>query len=107
MSQQQQSGGAGRAAIVTGGGSGIGRAIALRLASDGFAVAVVDLDATAAEGVASEVREAGGDAIAVGDTDVSNRDSVNSAVANVRDGLGPVQVLVNNAGVSFFGPFLR
>jgi NAD(P)-dependent dehydrogenase (short-subunit alcohol dehydrogenase family) len=104
---QQQNGGAGRAAIVTGGGSGIGRAVSLRLAADGFAVAVVDIDSAAAEKVAAEAVAAGGQAIAVGDVDVSNRAAVEAAVAHVREALGPVLVLVNNAGVSYFGPFLK
>jgi len=104
---EQQSEGAGRAAIVTGGGSGIGRAISLRLAADGFAVAVLDLDAGAAEKVAGEAVEAGHRAIAVGDVDVSNRAAVEAAVAHIREALGPVLVLVNNAGVSYFGPFLK
>lgn len=95
-----------RAAIVTGGGSGIGRAIAHRLAEDGFATAVLDLDAEAAERVAGEAREKGHSAIAVR-VDVSERDQVNDAVGQVRDAFGPVQVLVNNAGLTGFKKFLH
>jgi NAD(P)-dependent dehydrogenase (short-subunit alcohol dehydrogenase family) len=102
-----RAGGAGRAAVVTGGGSGIGRAIALRLAADGFAVAVVDLDAEAAEWVATEATDAGHRAIAVGGVDVSDRASVTDGIGRVRAELGPALVLVNNAGVSYFGPFLK
>ncbi|MFJ8492416.1 SDR family NAD(P)-dependent oxidoreductase [Streptomyces sp. NPDC094038] len=97
-----------RTALVTGGGSGIGRAIAQRLAEDGFATAVLDLDAEAAEQVAEEARQKGHEAVAFGGVDVSDRAQVNAAVQRVRDALGgPVLVLVNNAGVSGFGPFLK
>ncbi|MFG2965338.1 MULTISPECIES: SDR family NAD(P)-dependent oxidoreductase [unclassified Streptomyces] len=97
-----------RTALVTGGGSGIGRAIAQRLAEDGFATAVLDLNAEAAEQVAEEARQKGHEAAAFGGVDVSDRAQVNDAVQRVRDALGgPVQVLVNNAGVSGFGPFLK
>ncbi|MFG3294130.1 SDR family NAD(P)-dependent oxidoreductase [Streptomyces sp. NPDC048179] len=97
-----------RAAIVTGGGSGIGRAIAQRLAEDGFATAVLDLNAEAAEQVAEEARQKGHEAVAFGGVDVSDRAQVNDAVQRVRDVLGgPVLALVNNAGVSGFGPFLK
>ncbi|MFK0284962.1 SDR family NAD(P)-dependent oxidoreductase [Streptomyces sp. NPDC090499] len=97
-----------RTALVTGGGSGIGRAIAHRLAEDGFATAVLDLNAEAAEQVAEEARQKGHEAVAFGGVDVSDRAQVNDAVQRVRDALGgPVLVLVNNAGVSGFGPFLK
>jgi 2-hydroxycyclohexanecarboxyl-CoA dehydrogenase len=96
-----------RIALVTGGGSGMGRAIAHRLATDGFAVAVLDLDTASAEKVAEEVRTAGGEALAVGGTDVSDRAQVDAAVRHVREALaGPVLVLVNNAGITGFREFL-
>ena len=96
-----------RIALVTGGGSGMGRAIAHRLAADGFAVAVLDLDTASAEKVAEEVRTAGGEALAVGGTDVSDRAQVDAAVRHVREALaGPVLVLVNNAGITGFREFL-
>ena len=96
-----------RIALVTGGGSGMGRAIAHRLATDGFAVAVLDLDTASAEKVAEEVRTAGGEALAVGGTDVSDRAQVDEAVRHVREALaGPVLVLVNNAGITGFREFL-
>ena len=95
-----------RPAIVTGAGSGIGRAIAERLAEDGHAVAVLDLDEAAAETVAGELREKGHEAVAFG-VDVSDRLQVNGAVQRVREALGPVLVLVNNAGLSGFTPFLK
>jgi 2-hydroxycyclohexanecarboxyl-CoA dehydrogenase len=94
-----------RTAIVTGGGSGIGRAIALRLAADGFATAVLDLDPGAAERVAGEALDKGYRASAFGGVDVSDRAGVGTAVQRVRRELGPIAVLVNNAGLSGFKKF--
>jgi NAD(P)-dependent dehydrogenase (short-subunit alcohol dehydrogenase family) len=96
-----------KTAIVTGAGSGIGRAIAQRLAEDGLAVAVLDLDDRSAEQVADEIRQKGGEAIALGRVDVSERSQVDDAVGRVRKALGPVLVLVNNAGVTGFKEFLK
>ncbi|XVQ15745.1 SDR family NAD(P)-dependent oxidoreductase [Spirillospora sp. CA-255316] len=96
-----------RTAVVTGGGSGMGRAIVHRLAQDGLPVAIVDLDAERAEAVAGEVREKGGEALAVGGVDVSDRAQVDAAVQRVREGLGPVLVLVNNAGITGFREFMK
>ena len=85
-------------AIVTGSARGIGAVTARRLASDGMAVAVLDLDEAACAGTVKEIADAGGRAIAVG-TDVSDRDQVEAAVERVASELGAPGVLVNNAGV--------
>jgi len=85
-------------AIVTGSARGIGAATARRLASDGMAVAVLDLDEAACAGTVKEIADAGGRAIAVG-TDVSDRTQVEAAVQRVASELGAPGVLVNNAGV--------
>ena len=85
-------------AIVTGSARGIGAATARRLATDGMAGAILDLDAAACAGTVKEIADAGGRAIAVG-TDVSDRDQVEAAVQRVASELGAPSVLVNNAGV--------
>jgi 3-oxoacyl-[acyl-carrier protein] reductase len=85
------------AAIVTGAGSGIGRAIALRLAADGAAVTVNDGLVERAEAVAAEIKAAGGRAIAVS-ADVSNEAEVEKIAAEARAAFGETNVLVNCAG---------
>jgi NAD(P)-dependent dehydrogenase (short-subunit alcohol dehydrogenase family) len=87
-----------KVAIVTGGASGIGLGIAQRLAADGARVALFDSNAAAAEDEAAKMRADGLDAIGVA-VDVSDRSSVDRAVAEVRDYYGPITVLVNNAGI--------
>lgn len=90
---------AGQVAIVTGAGQGIGRAIALRLAREGMAVAVADLRAGPAQGVADEIRAGGGRAIAVA-VDVTSEADRRRLIAETVDGLGRLDALVNNAGVN-------
>jgi len=91
-------------AVVTGAGRGIGRATALRLAADGFAVAVWDLDGDAATSVATEVEEAGGRAAAAA-CDISDLDSVRAAADATRAALGAPWAVVNNAGTDRPGLF--
>ncbi|TAL00831.1 MAG: SDR family oxidoreductase [Rhodospirillaceae bacterium] len=93
-----------KTALVTGAASGIGRACALRLASNGMKVGVLDLNLEGAERVASEIKAAGGQAVAAG-ANIADRNQVRTVVAKVRETLGPITVLVNNAGVSGFVPF--
>jgi len=87
-----------RVAIVTGAARGIGAATARKLAADGLAVAVVDLDEAACANTVTEIQEAGGSALAVG-ADVSDAAQVAAAVERIAAGLGAPTVLVNNAGV--------
>ncbi|GIF64432.1 3-oxoacyl-ACP reductase [Asanoa ishikariensis] len=87
-----------RVAVVTGAARGIGAATAQRLAADGLAVAVVDLDETATKSTVDAITAAGGKAVGVG-ADVADREQVESAVARIASELGPPTVLVNNAGV--------
>ncbi|UPL10821.1 SDR family NAD(P)-dependent oxidoreductase [Microbacterium sufflavum] len=85
-------------AIVTGGAGGIGRATCLALAAEGAAVAVVDLNAEAAEAVAAEIREAGGTAVAVA-ADVSREPDIERVVATAVQEFDGVDVVFNNAGI--------
>ena len=94
----------GRVAAVTGSASGIGRGIALRFAAAGAAVAVLDRDGAGAETVAAEIAAAGGRAVALA-CDVADEGSVAEAFAAAEAALGPVDVLVNNAGVLRDVPF--
>jgi NAD(P)-dependent dehydrogenase (short-subunit alcohol dehydrogenase family) len=89
----------GRAALVTGGGRGLGRAIALGLAKHGAAVAVADRDAETAEDGAREIRSLGGAAAAFA-CDVGDEGDVRRTVAAAEETLGPLDVLVNNAGIT-------
>src|SRR5215218_5894747 len=91
--------GTARVAVVTGAARGIGAATALRLAEDGFAVAVLDLEETAGKGTVEAIEAAGGRALAVG-ADVSDAEQVTAAVERIVAELGGPTVLVNNAGVT-------
>jgi meso-butanediol dehydrogenase / (S,S)-butanediol dehydrogenase / diacetyl reductase len=86
-------------AIVTGAGRSIGRAIALRLARDGHAVAVNDVNKAGAESVAAEIAEAGGRAVAV-PADVTDRAAVFAMVDRAAEELGALDVMVANAGIA-------
>jgi len=88
-----------RTAIVTGAARGIGAAVATRLAADGHAVAVVDLDEQTCKSVVAKIEDDGGTALAVA-ADVSDEQSVADATAAVADQLGGPTILVNNAGIT-------
>ena len=92
----------GKRAIVTGAGSGIGRAIAIRLSGEGARVALADLDRDAAEGVAAEIDETGGETLVV-KTDVTRAGDVETLIRDVVQGWGGLDVMVNNAGVGVAG----
>lgn len=95
----------GKVALVTGAGQGIGRAIALRLASDGADVAIVDRKAESMEAVANEVRAAGRKATTF-NADVSEREQVFAAVEHAERELGGFDIMVNNAGIASIQPIL-
>jgi 2-hydroxycyclohexanecarboxyl-CoA dehydrogenase len=95
-----------RTAIVTGGASGIGRAIAERLAADGYAVAIFDRDGESAEAAAGKISGSGGTASGHS-VDVTDRVQIDQGVVDVRERLGRPTVLVNSAGLDGFDPFLK
>lgn len=88
-----------RVGVVTGGGAGIGAAIARRLAADRIAIAVLDLDASAAEATAAAIRAQGGWARAMG-VDCGDVAAIRTAFTRVVDEMGRIDVLVNSAGVT-------
>ncbi|CAN7255729.1 3-oxoacyl-ACP reductase FabG [Phenylobacterium sp. LjRoot219] len=94
----------GKVAVVTGGGRGIGRAIALQLAKDGAAVAVWDLRHEEAEETVAMIEKAGGKALAC-PGDASAPLDVSANAERTRKALGPVTILVNNAGITGFDDF--
>ncbi len=87
-----------KVAIVTGGGRGLGAAIAMRLAQDGGIIAVTDVDVSAAESVAADVRSAGGKAIGYA-LDVTDEEQWQRIYPRVASDLGAVAIVVNNAGI--------
>jgi meso-butanediol dehydrogenase/(S,S)-butanediol dehydrogenase/diacetyl reductase len=93
----------GKVALVTGGGQGIGRAIALRLAKDGADIAIVDVNDGKMKAVADEVRAAGRKATTF-KADVTKRDEVYAAVDHAEKALGGFDVMVNNAGIAQVQP---
>jgi 2-hydroxycyclohexanecarboxyl-CoA dehydrogenase len=93
-----------RAAVVTGGGKGIGRAVSVQLARDGAAVAVWDLDAQSADETVALIQKEGGRAIACAG-DAASKAGIEASLVRTRKELGPVTILVNNAGMTGFVPF--
>jgi 2-hydroxycyclohexanecarboxyl-CoA dehydrogenase len=96
----------GKTVVVTGGGGGIGGATCRRFAAEAARVAVFDVNLDAAEQVAATIRDAGGLAQAYR-CDITDRASVDAAVAAAEAALGPTDVLVNNAGWDVFKPFTK
>jgi 2-hydroxycyclohexanecarboxyl-CoA dehydrogenase len=93
-----------KVALVTGAAAGIGSACAKRLAQDGIAIGVLDLDEARCADTVAAITAANGKAIALG-ADISNRAQVRAALAKLRGALGPVTILVNNAGIVDFLDF--
>jgi NAD(P)-dependent dehydrogenase (short-subunit alcohol dehydrogenase family) len=96
----------GKIAVVTGAASGIGYAVASRAADEGMTVVLADIDAAKLAGAAAALRTAGADVHAIG-VDVSDRESVMRLAARVREEVGDVWLLVNNAGVYLSAPFVE
>ena len=98
---------AGRHAIVTGGGRGIGKAIASELARLGADVSVMGRDAAVLEATANEIREAYGAKVSAIAADLSQPDQITIAFKAAAEKAGDASILVNNAGVAYSAPFLR
>lgn len=96
----------GKTVVVTGGAGGIGTEICLRFSAEGAAVAVVDLNLEAAQGVADRIVSGGGRAKACA-VDLTDLPATEAAVAAIEDELGPIDALVNNVGWDLFVPFLK
>lgn len=94
---------AGRVALVTGGGRGLGRAISEAFGREGAAVGILDLKEEVAEPAAEAIRAAGGKALAV-TGNVAKRQDLFDAVAKLKSAFGPVDILVNNAMWNRYGP---
>ena len=92
-------------AIVTGAGRGIGRAISLRLASEGVSVAVTDIDSSNADNVVAEIESDGGQAVAL-QVDVTRKEHVDQMVQDTVGKFGSLDILVNNAGVGAVVPLM-
>lgn len=96
----------GRAAVVTGGGSGIGMGLAKELANQGASVAIADIIQENAERVAEGIRASGGKAIAL-HCDVCERDSIADMQAKAKEALGPITLVFANAGATSFDPLME
>lgn len=95
-----------RVALVTGAAAGIGRSCSLRLAREGLAVGVLDINLQGCDRVVDEIKRTGGSAIAL-EASIADRAQVTAAVGKLRATFGPVTVLVNNAGITGYVPFKR
>lgn len=96
----------GKTALITGAGRGIGRATAIAFAKEGINLGLLGRTKENLEAVASELQTYGVK-VSIATADVSNMESVNTAVEKIRGELGPIEILVNNAGISKFGKFLE
>ena len=96
----------GKVAVVTGGASGIGRAIGLALAREGASVCIVDMNAEAGQHVADEIIGGGGSALSI-PVDVSRVDSVQAMTGQVAEATGRLDILVNNAGLQYIAPVIE
>ena len=96
----------GKVAVITGAGSGIGRAIAIRFAADGAKVGIWDVNSKGLEETAQTIRDAGGEVVAV-TADCSDATAIHDAAEQVRAAFGPISILVNNAGIAPFVPYLQ
>jgi 2-hydroxycyclohexanecarboxyl-CoA dehydrogenase len=96
----------GKTAFITGGGSGIGRATACRLASDGARVVVADINIEAAQGTEQMIRAAGGEAFAL-PVDIADFTAVQAAVRQTQERYGGTDILINNAGWDRIEPFIK
>lgn len=97
---------AGKNAIITGAGRGIGRATAIAFAKEGINVGLIGKTKANLEKVAEELREYGVN-VSIAAADVANNESVTAAVEHVKSELGPIDILINNAGIGKFGKFLE
>lgn len=93
-----------RTAVVTGAGSGLGRAIAVKLAADGHRVAIMDVHLANANTAAAQIEAGGGEALAIG-VDVSDEAAVESAFSTVRGEFGPAEIVVTSAAIAGFTRF--
>ena len=96
----------GKTAIITGAGRGIGRATAIAFAKEGIHVGLIGKTEANLEKVAEELREYGVN-VSIAAADVADNESVIAAVENVKADLGPIDILINNAGIGKFGKFLE
>lgn len=93
-----------KTALVTGAAAGIGKACAIKLASEGVQVGVLDLKAEDCAQTVAEIQAAGGKAVALG-ANIADRAQVTAAVTKLRETFGPITIVVNNAGITGFVPF--
>jgi len=92
-----------KVAVITGAGSGIGKAIAEKFAQEGAKVAIADIDLDTAELTVKEIQKSGHEAMAVA-MDVTNEEQVEAAIAKVISAYGEVDILVSDAGTQFISP---